>query len=213
MPNSTSTLLTDDEIVATQVVLQRGYPLPLPTIRLTDPEDLARAATRGLRSLELRAIALDPSDATSPLALVSEICGRHPFVSLQLVVAEGQRAMARRFDAFRGESLYVCVVSNGLGVHELATTTATGIHRHVTEMCREAQSATDGTRLILVARTDRPTGFLVGTSIHRVAPSGPSTWRAGDEVPAALFATELTRVIEAALSSSGDSRPEVEPRT
>ena len=129
--------LTDDEIVALCGLLGLSWPFPLPSVEL-EPQELAAASRRGIRSLTVRALLGVDATSDEPglnaevSAAVSSVANGSPLL-LSAVIDESGVLLASSSGA------YVVQGPDGAGV--LATTTSTGIHVISTSSITEAREA------------------------------------------------------------------------
>lgn len=129
--------LTDDEIVALCGLLGLSWPFPLPSVEL-EPQELAAASRRGIRSLTVRALLGVDATSDEPglnaevSAAVSSVANGSPLL-VSAVIDESGALLASSSGA------YVVQGPDGAGV--LATTTSTGIHVISTSSISEAREA------------------------------------------------------------------------
>lgn len=173
--------LTDDEIVAICHAVQGTWTRQLPTVQVGDTTELARAAVRGYRSLEVRGLMEPGNPGEEMLGKVMALVGQRPHVTVHPVDETvttvepweelsifGEvfiEADAQPSERSAAESSVV-VFTNATGVNLFTTSTPTEVKDLLVETCEKAGS---GTRLALLCHRQQcsvRSGLLVSETVH-----------------------------------------------
>jgi len=160
---------TDDEVLALAVIKGRPWPAPLTTVDLEDPGDVARAVSRGRRSLVVRQFVIESEDgiawAPSLEELVDDVVARDPEVVLVVVDGELQAAVG---------APWISVISSPVADRSLeVTSTNDGVQMIERTHNSETRALVAGA--VVEAVRDGVTDVAVGAqflSVTRVLPEG-----------------------------------------